>query len=132
MESWHPGAKARVYIAALAVPPALSAWLVCASLFPALWLGEELWAREHTDKHSLHLLNALTREELIAVLEHEAAHHARRDNLLKWALTICWIIFGALALIAAAILTFVLTRRDKPVEVASTPAADAARCQWLR
>src|SRR5262249_18862591 len=35
------------------------------------------------------LLNALTKEELIAVLEHEAAHHARRDNLLKWALTIC-------------------------------------------
>ena len=23
------------------------------------------------------------------MLEHEAAHHARRDNLLKWALTIC-------------------------------------------
>jgi Zn-dependent protease with chaperone function len=35
------------------------------------------------------LLNALTKEELIAVLEHEAAHHERRDNLLKWALTIC-------------------------------------------
>jgi hypothetical protein len=26
---------------------------------------------------------------LIAVLEHEATHHARQDNLLKWALTIC-------------------------------------------
>ncbi len=35
------------------------------------------------------LLNALTKEELIAILEHEAAHHARRDNLLKWMLTIC-------------------------------------------
>jgi hypothetical protein len=35
------------------------------------------------------LLNALTKEELIAVLEHEAAHHARRNDLLKWALTIC-------------------------------------------
>ena len=35
------------------------------------------------------LLNALTKDELIAVLEHEAAHHTRRDNLLKWALTIC-------------------------------------------
>jgi hypothetical protein len=35
------------------------------------------------------LLNALTKEELVAVLEHEAAHHARRDNLLKWMLTIC-------------------------------------------
>jgi len=186
MESWHPGARARLYIAALALPPVVSAWLVCASLFPALWLGQKMWAQEHIDDHSLHLLNAftvvadpvlgyaamiftllsllvatwaawrayfrinrlvecleigaepapaenikeveavcrrsgiavglvvsnypfsfvwgylksklivstgllnaLTKEELIAVLEHEAAHHARRDNLLKWALTIC-------------------------------------------
>src|SRR5215213_2407873 len=35
------------------------------------------------------LLNALSHEELSALLEHEAAHHARRDNLLKWVLTIC-------------------------------------------
>lgn len=35
------------------------------------------------------LLNALTAEELSALLEHEAAHHARRDNLLKWMLTVC-------------------------------------------
>src|SRR5262245_1161205 len=186
MRSWHPVAKARTYIAALVIPSVASAWLVCASLFPALWLGEEMWAREHTDEHSAHLLNAftviidpmlgyaamiftmlamlvatwaawrayfrinrlvecleigaepaptesireveavcrryrisvglvvsnypfsfvwgylrskliistgllnaLTKDELIAVLEHEAAHHARRDNLLKWALTIC-------------------------------------------
>jgi Zn-dependent protease with chaperone function len=186
IELWHPGARARVYIVALVVPPIASAWLVCASLFPALWLGREVWAQEHVEKHSLHLLNtftviadpmlgyaaitftlaallvatwaawrayfrinrlvecleigakpapaesitevekvcrrygiavglvvsdypfsfvwgylrsklivstgllnALTKEELIAVLEHEAAHHARRDNLLKWALTIC-------------------------------------------
>ena len=186
IESWHPGARARLYTAALTLPPVASAWLVCASLFPALWLGEEMWVREHADDHSLHLLNAftgiadpmlgyatliftllallvatwaawrayfrinrlvecleigaepaptesiaeveaichkygiavglvvsnypfsfvwgylrsklivstgllnaLTKEELVAVLEHEAAHHARRDNLLKWALTIC-------------------------------------------
>jgi Zn-dependent protease with chaperone function len=186
MRSWRPDADARVYIAALVVPPVASAWLVCASLFPALWLGREVWAQEHVETHSLHLLNtftviadpmlgyaaitftllallvatwaawrayfrinrlvecleigaepapaesitevetvcrrygiavglvvseypfsfvwgylksklivstgllnALTKEELIAVLEHEAAHHARRDNLLKWALTIC-------------------------------------------
>jgi Zn-dependent protease with chaperone function len=186
MRSWGPCASARVYIAALVVPPVASAWLVCASLFPALWLGDKVWAQEHVENHSLHLLNAftvvadpmlgyaaitftllallvatwaawrayfrinrlvecleigaqpappesvkeveavcrrhgiavglvvsnypfsfvwgylrsklvvstgllnaLTKEELVAVLEHEAAHHARRDNLLKWGLTIC-------------------------------------------
>lgn len=35
------------------------------------------------------LLRTLTPAELTGVLEHEAAHHARRDNLLKLALTIC-------------------------------------------
>ncbi len=35
------------------------------------------------------LLNALTSEELAALLEHEAAHHTRRDNLSKCMLTIC-------------------------------------------
>jgi Zn-dependent protease with chaperone function len=186
MRAWHPLSRARVYIAALAIPPLASAWLVCASLFPAMWLGEEMWTREHADKHSLHLLNAftvvadpmlgyaamvfmlsallvaiwaawrayvrvnrliawleigaepaatecvkevedvgrrygiavglvisnypfsfvwgcfqsklivstgllnaLTKEELVAVLEHEAAHHTRRDNLLKWGMTAC-------------------------------------------
>ncbi len=181
MKSWRPRARARVYIAALVVPPVASAWLVCASLFPALWLGDKVWVQEHVENHSLHLLNAftvvadpmlgyaaitftllallvatwaawrayfrinrlvgaqpappesvkeveavcrrhgiavglvvsnypfsfvwgylrsklvvstgllnaLTKEELVAVLEHEAAHHARRDNLLKWGLTIC-------------------------------------------
>ncbi|HET9532956.1 MAG TPA: M56 family metallopeptidase [Blastocatellia bacterium] len=35
------------------------------------------------------LLNALSPEELSALLEHEAAHHARRDNISKWILTAC-------------------------------------------
>jgi Zn-dependent protease with chaperone function len=35
------------------------------------------------------LLNALSAEELSALLEHEGAHHARRDNLSKWVLTAC-------------------------------------------
>jgi hypothetical protein len=46
IESWHPGARAHIYMAALACPPVASAWLVCASLFPALWLGENVWAKE--------------------------------------------------------------------------------------
>src|SRR5262249_13265255 len=60
MRSWHPGASARVYIAALVVPPVTSAWLICASLFPALWLGGKAWAQEHAEPHALHLLNAFT------------------------------------------------------------------------
>lgn len=35
------------------------------------------------------LLHALTPEELAGLLEHEAAHHTRRDNLAKLALTFC-------------------------------------------
>lgn len=35
------------------------------------------------------LLNALTAEELRGVLEHEAAHHIRRDNLVKLMLSLC-------------------------------------------
>jgi len=35
------------------------------------------------------LLAALTPGELAGVLEHEAAHHARRDNLMKLALAVC-------------------------------------------
>ncbi|MBX7224335.1 MAG: M56 family metallopeptidase [Blastocatellia bacterium] len=35
------------------------------------------------------LLNTLTEAELTALLEHEAAHHQRRDNLLKGVLTAC-------------------------------------------
>ncbi|HKQ76273.1 MAG TPA: hypothetical protein VJ810_21445 [Blastocatellia bacterium] len=60
MNSWRPVASARVYAAALVVPPVMSAWLVCASLFPAFWLGENVWAQEHVEEHSVHLLNAFT------------------------------------------------------------------------
>ncbi len=35
------------------------------------------------------LLNTLTAEELAGVLEHEAAHHARRDNIIKLVLAVC-------------------------------------------
>lgn len=186
LRDWQPRTRARFYAAALVLPPAISAWLVCASLLPALWLGAGRWQKEHEPAHSLHLLNAFTipldpalgyatvvfvvlatlvvayvalsaylrigrviqqleigavpadadkintvaetcrqhsiavglvasdypfsfvwgylnsklvvstgllnalsAEELAGVLEHEAAHHARRDNLAKLALTGC-------------------------------------------
>jgi beta-lactamase regulating signal transducer with metallopeptidase domain len=182
----YPLSSARLYAAALVIPPIVSAWLVGASLLPVTWLGTQQWEQEHINSHSSHLfnaltapldpvlgyialafilsmtltvcyvavnsyfriglvvrrldigaepaspekvkqvedvctrhgidvglvmssypfsfmwgywrsklvvstglLNALTSEELAALLEHEAAHHARRDNLSKWVLTIC-------------------------------------------
>ncbi|MEW6207254.1 MAG: M56 family metallopeptidase [Acidobacteriota bacterium] len=186
IRAWHPLSLSRLYAAALILPPAISAWVVSASLLPAAWIGTDRWVQEHQSPHTLHLLNALTfpldpllgyvalsfallalmiaayagasayfrvdhvvrrleidaeppapdrvkqvedacrrhginvglvmshypfsfvwgylrsklvistgllntltREELSALLEHEAAHHARRDNLSKWVLTIC-------------------------------------------
>lgn len=47
------------------------------------------------------LLRTLNESELIGLLEHEAAHHERRDNMIKLALSFC----------AYASLAFVLTRR---------------------
>jgi len=35
------------------------------------------------------LLNLLTSSELAGLLQHEVAHHERRDNLSKWILTLC-------------------------------------------
>lgn len=192
---WHPRTRARLYAATLIIPPVMSAWLVCASLLPAMWLGNGRWQQEHLPVHTLHLLNALTipldptlgyvtliftmlaaivavyaamsayfrigrvikqleigaapaeegqirnvaetcrkhgiavglvasdypfsfvwgyldsklvvstgllnalsAEELASVLEHETAHHARRDNLAKLGLTICRYLSPALPL----------------------------------
>ena len=47
------------------------------------------------------LLRTLNESELIGLLEHEAAHHERRDNLIKLVLSFC----------AYSSLAFVLTRR---------------------
>ncbi len=47
------------------------------------------------------LLRTLNKSELIGLLEHEAAHHERRDNLIKLTLSFC--VYASLA--------FVLTRR---------------------
>lgn len=47
------------------------------------------------------VLRTLNESELVGLLEHEAAHHQRRDNLIKLALSFC----------TYASLAFVLTRR---------------------
>ena len=58
--AWHPRERARLYAATLIIPPVMSAWLVCASLLPAMWLGNGRWQQEHEPAHTLHLLNAFT------------------------------------------------------------------------
>jgi Zn-dependent protease with chaperone function len=58
------------------------------------------------------LLAAVTRTELTGVLEHEAAHHARRDNLVKLLLSVC-----AHATLAAPLARLVLRWRDQQVEL---------------
>jgi Zn-dependent protease with chaperone function len=58
------------------------------------------------------LLTTLTPEELAAVLEHEAAHHARRDNLSKLGLTMC-----AHATLAVPLARRLLRWRDEQVEL---------------
>lgn len=60
VQSWHPRTRARLYATTLIIPPVISAWLVCASLLPAMWLGNGRWQQEHEPVHSLHLLNAFT------------------------------------------------------------------------
>lgn len=61
---------------------------------------------------SLNLLNILTPEELAGVLEHEAAHHARRDNFVKLLLTVC----SRLSLIFP-LMRIVLRWRNEQVEL---------------
>ncbi len=58
------------------------------------------------------LLTALTPDELAGMLEHEAAHHARRDNLVKLALAVC-----AHASLAAPLSRRLLRWRNEQVEL---------------
>jgi len=66
------------------------------------------------------LLAALTTGELAGVLEHEAAHHVRRDNLAKLLLTLC-----AHASLAAPLARRVLRWRNEQVEFLCDEAAAA-------
>jgi Zn-dependent protease with chaperone function len=64
------------------------------------------------------LLAALTPTELAGVLEHEAAHHARRDNLVKLLLSVC-----AHATLAVPLARLVLRWRNEQVELLCDEAA---------
>jgi len=66
------------------------------------------------------LLTALTPAELTGVLAHEAAHHARRDNLVKLILTVC-----SHATLAAPLARRVLRWRNEQVELLCDEAAAA-------
>lgn len=66
------------------------------------------------------LLQALTAQELIGVLEHEAAHHARRDNLIKLLLSI-----GSYASLAFPLSRLVLRWRTEQVEMICDEVAAA-------
>ena len=64
------------------------------------------------------LIAALTPTELTGVLEHEAAHHARRDNMVKLLLSVC-----AHATLAAPLARLVLRWRSEQVELLCDEAA---------
>lgn len=64
------------------------------------------------------LLEALTLAELEGVLEHEVAHHVRRDNLVRLVLTLC-----AHATLAAPLARRVLRWRSQEVELLCDEAA---------
>ena len=64
------------------------------------------------------LLATLNPTELAGVLEHEAAHHARRDNLVKLLLSVC-----AHATLAAPLARLVLRWRNEQVELLCDEAA---------
>lgn len=62
-EIWRVPADtlARIYAAALVIPPLAALWLVAAALLPRLWLTPEAFAAEHSAPlHQLHLLGELT------------------------------------------------------------------------
>ena len=72
------------------------------------------------------LLNTLSSEELIGVLEHEAAHHARRDNLVKLLLVCC----SRLSLIFP-LTRLVLLWRNEQVELICDEVAVAGQASPL-
>lgn len=104
--SWHPHTRSRLYAATLVIPPLASAWLVCASLLPAVWLGGE-WQREHEPAHTLHLLNAFT---------------ISLDPTLGYA-TLIFVTLAALVAVYAALSAYLrIGRVIRRLEIGATPA----------
>ena len=59
--SFRPDSLARIYAAALVVPPLASLWLITAALLPRLWMTPEAFAAQHNAPfHEIHLLGTLT------------------------------------------------------------------------
>jgi Zn-dependent protease with chaperone function len=56
----RPRTLARLYAAAIVLPPASAAWFVAVTLFPLLWLGEAAMEAAHPGLHRHHLLSSLT------------------------------------------------------------------------
>ena len=103
----HPQTRARLYAGTLIIPPLASAWLICASLLPAVWLGEGRWQQEHEQLHTLHLLNAFT---------------IRFDPALGYA-SLCFATFAAgLATYVAISAYFRIGRVISRLEIGAQPA----------
>jgi Zn-dependent protease with chaperone function len=103
----HPRTRARLYAATLIVPPLASAWLVCASLLPAIWLGAGRWQEEHEPAHTLHLLNAFTNP---------------LDPTLGYATLVFMMLAAMVALYAAVSAYFRIDRVINQLEIGAEPA----------
>ena len=58
---WQPETLARIYSAAVVLPPMIAAWLTAAAFLPEWWLGEAAFDAAHPQPlHQLHLLGNLT------------------------------------------------------------------------
>jgi beta-lactamase regulating signal transducer with metallopeptidase domain len=105
--SWHPRMRARLYATAIIAPPVVSAWLVCASLLPAIWLGKGRWQQEHEPAHTFHLLNAFT---------------IPLDPTLGYATLIFATLAAVVAVYAALSAYFRIGRVIKQLEIGAAPA----------
>jgi Zn-dependent protease with chaperone function len=105
--AWHPRTRARLYAATLIIPPVTSAWLVCASLLPAMWLDAGRWQQEHDPAHTRHLLNAFT---------------IPFDPTLGYATLVFTTLAAVMAIYAAMRAYFRIGRVIKRLEIGAAPA----------